>query len=140
MLFKEIAAPIITTMIFGHCLRGNVLCSALDNSGAAFVTNKMSCGCPMTLAMLRPFADVCAANHLSVLAGHAHRHRNCHSDDLSHSLNDKLWSQVIDTAPVKRSNRMELHLAILDIRREEAFLATISFPRPFRPAVQSAAP
>ena len=134
MLFKEIAAPIITTLIFGHCLRGKVLCTALDNSGAAFVINSLSCGCPRTLELLRPFADAQAANHLCVLAGHAHRHLNCHSDTLSHPLTEKIWSQVISSANVCRKDRMELHFAILDIKRQEAFLATISFAQPFRPA------
>ena len=140
MLFKEIAAPIITTLLFGHCLREKVLCTALDNSGAAFVINSLSCGCPRTLELLRPFADSQAANHLCVIAGHAHRHLNTHSDDLSHSLNASLWSQVISDARVRHMDRTELHFAILDTERREAYFATISFRQPFRLGAASAAP
>ena len=129
MLVKELVPPVISTLLFAAHMRGKVLCSGLDNAGVAFVINTLSSGCTHALQFLRPLADVLATNHVSLLAGHAHRVHNKHTDGLSHALTRALWLQVAESAPESRKNRDELHFAVLDIQRNECVLATISFAR-----------
>ncbi len=133
MLFKELVAPAVSAVLLAHCIKGKVLCCALDNAGVAFVLNSLSCGCPWSRQLLRMLTDALATNHVGLVAGHAHRHRNEHTDALSHALADVTWSQVVRNAPRARRSRCELHFAILDIRRRECFLATVSFARPTSP-------
>ena len=103
---------------------------ALDNAGTAFSINRTSCGCERSLELLRPLADTLLRGQFAVIAGHAHRVRNAHSDALSHSLCDALWSQVVQEANVKKPHRAELHFAVLDVASGECFVATMSFQDP----------
>ena len=130
MLYKELVAPVVSTLLLAPMLEKQVLCCALDNAGVAFTINKLSCGCERSLGLLRPFADVLARGRFAVVAGHAHRVHNSHTDKLSHSLCDQLWSQVASEAAVKRKHRAELHFAVLDVRTGECFVATMSFEDP----------
>jgi len=49
MLYKELLPPVVAALVLAHARPDNVWCSALDNAGAAFVLNKMSCACPFSL-------------------------------------------------------------------------------------------
>ena len=138
MLVKEMVPPVIAILLFAAHMRGKVFCAGLDNAGVAFVVNSLSSGCSQALQLLRPLADVLATNHVSLLAGHAHRVHNKHTDALSHALNGLLWSQVAESAPVSRKNRDELHFAVLDIHRKQCMLATISIARCIDPSVSDA--
>lgn len=129
MLFKELLAPVMGTLVLGPSARNNVWCVALDNSGAAYVLNKLSCRCPRTLELLRVLTANLARNDSGLLAGHAHRERNVHCDILSHPLSSTLWSQIIAEAAIVKPHRDEIHFAVLDIRRRECWVATTSFAR-----------
>ena len=129
MLLKELTGPVVAALLLAPHVRGRVLCSGLDNAGVAYVLNSLSTGCLEALHLLRPLTDSLATNHVGLLAGHAHRANNKHTDALSHSLDSFLWSQVFASAQESRSGRDQLHFAILDMHRQECMLATISFGR-----------
>ena len=129
MLFKEVLPAVVASLLLARFSKDKVFCCAVDNAGAAFVLNSLTCGCPRTVWLLRALADSLAANHVSLLAGQASRVYNSHTDMLSHALDSETWSQVISSAPKQRPNRDEVHFAVLDIRRGEALLATVSFDR-----------
>ena len=131
MLFKELVSPALTTMLLTPMLERQVLCSALDNAGAAFTLNRLTCnGCDMSLELLKPLADCLSHGHFSLLAGHAHREYNVHTDILSHALPDALWSQVVAEAKVKKNHRLEFHFAIIDVTTAECDVATMSIRDP----------
>ena len=130
MLYKELVPPVVTTLLLAPMLQQQVLCCALDNAGVAFTINKLSCGCERSLELLRPFADSLSRGRFAVIAGHAHRVHNTHTDKLSHSLCADMWSQVAREAAVKKSHRAELHFAVLDVKTGECLVATISFADP----------
>ena len=130
MLYKELVAPVVSTLLLAPMLEQQVLCCALDNAGVAFTINKLSCGCKRSIGLLRPFADSLSRDRFAVVAGHAHRVHNSHTDNLSHSLCDEMWSKVAEDAAVKKKHRAELHFAVLDIRTGECFVATMSFVDP----------
>ena len=140
MLYLELLPPIVAVIVLARLFKKNVWCAALDNAGAAFVLNKLSCGCPFALELLRRLADSLAANRAGLLAGHAHRAKNSHSDDLSHVMTSSLWSQVLDGAPLARPHRDEVYFVIAELRTGECWAATIGFSRPSRPSVQDVAP
>ena len=126
MLFKELVPPVVTSVLLAPLLRKQVLCCALDNAGAAFTLNSLCCGCARSL---QPLSDSLSCGNYGLLAGHAHRERNSHTDTLSHSLSTSVWSQVVSQAPIKKPHRMEFHFAALDVKTEECCLATWSCKR-----------
>ena len=130
MLFKELVPPAVTTMLLAPMLDQQVLCAALDNAGTAFTINRLSCNCEMSLELLRPLTDSLSHGSFALLAGHAHREHNVHTDMLSHALPDDVWSQAISGAKVRRPHRLELHFAVLDVMTQECYLATVSFRDP----------
>lgn len=141
MLFKELVAPTLTTLLLAPFLRDKVACAALDNAGTAFTINKLSSGCVWSLVLLRALADSCHKHRLGLLGGHAHRARNQHTDALSHALPLPMWRQVLRTAVKRRSNRMEFHFAVADTATGQCFLATMSLQRPASaPATGTSAP
>ena len=117
-------------LVLGHARQGNVWCSALDNAGAAFVLNRLSCGCPLTLELLRRLADCLAANHSGLLAGHAHREKNFHTDELSHVMTPSLWRQVMSGVASGRKGKDEVHFVVCNLHTRECFAATVAFTRP----------
>ena len=139
MLYKELVPPVVASLLLAPHMSGKVLCGAFDNAGVAYDLNTLTAGCLRSLRLLRPLADTLAANHVGLIAGHAHRVNNAHTDVLSHSLNDFLWSQVFESAPENRKGD-QLHFAILDMRRGECMLATISFGRFTRQDASAARP
>lgn len=140
MLYKELVPPVIAGILLAPHMRNKVLCGAFDNAGVAYNINTLTAGCPRSLRLLRHLVDALAANHCHMLASHAHRVNNKHTDALSHSLNRQLWQQVFASAPENRKHRDQLHFAILDIKRNECMLATIAFARFIRPHADAAAP
>ena len=130
MLFKEVVPPALTTMLLAPLLHHQVLCSAMDNAGAAFSINRLSAKCELTLELLKPLADSLSRGQFALLGGHAHREHNAHTDMLSHALTDHLWSQVVAGANVAKPHRLEFHLAVLDMLTAECFLATMSIRDP----------
>ena len=129
MLFKELFPPALTTRLLAPFLSRSVLTCALDNAGAAFSLNALSCGCHKSLRLLRWIADTLDAHSLGLLAGHAHREYNAHTDALSHPLSRAMWSRVIAQAPVSKKNMVELHFAIVNKWSGKAALATVAFKR-----------
>ena len=130
MLYKELVPPVVTTLLLAPMLQDEVLCSALDNAGAAFSINRLSCSCERSLELLRPLADSLVRGRFAVIAGHAHRVHNQHTDALSHSLSRGLWSQIVDSARTVKRHRAEIHFAVLDVSTGECYLATMSFQDP----------
>ena len=132
MHFKELVAPTVTGLLLGPMLDQHVLCAALDNAGSAFSVNSLTCSCEMSLELLRPLSDSLSRGQHALLAGHAHREHNAHADALSHPLTSDIWAQVIASAAVRKSHRMELQFAVFDVKTAECYLATISFKDPAR--------
>ena len=131
MLFKEVVPPVLTTMLLAPLLHHQVLCAALDNAGAAFTINRLSAAkCDMTMELMKPLADSLAHGQFALLAGHAHREHNVHTDILSHALPDSIWSQVVADARVKKHHRLEFHFAVIDVVTAECYLATMSIADP----------
>ena len=130
MLYKELVAPVVTTLLLAPMLKKEVLCCALDNAGVAFSINRLSCGCERSLELIRPLADTIFRGQFAVIAGHSHRVHNDHTDALSHSLDDALWSQVVRDARKKKPHRAELHFAVMDVVTGECLVATMSFVDP----------
>ena len=130
MLYKELVPPVLTTLLLAPMLKREVLCCALDNAGAAFCINRLSCGCERSLELLRALSDSLLRGQFAVIAGHVHRVHNEHTDALSHSLCDALWAQVVRSAWTKKTQRAELHFAVIDVVTGECYLATMSFRDP----------
>ena len=132
MLFKEVVPPALTTMLLAPLLQRQVLCAAMDNAGGAFALNRLSAtNCDLTMELMKPLADSLSHGQFALLAGHAHRQHNAHTDMLSHALPDRLWSQVVSQAQIRKRHRMEFHFAVLDVETAECYLATMSITDPF---------
>ena len=126
MMFKELVPPAVTTMLLAPMLDQQVLCAALDNAGTAFTINRLSCNCEMSLELLRPLADSLSHGSFALLAGHAHRDCNTHANDLSHALPQELWKQLrVAVKPARQAFQLVVH----DMEHNEAFTASMSFPR-----------
>ena len=131
MLFKELVPPSLTTMLLAPMLDKQVLCAALDNAGAAFTLNRLSCsGCDMTQELLKPLADALSRGNVALLAGHAHRQHNAHTDMLSHALPRDVWSQALSSVQLSKPHRLEFHFAVVDVTTAECYLATMSVRDP----------
>ena len=116
MHFKELVPPTIASLLLGPMLDQHVLCAAIDNAGAAFSINSLSCSCEMSRELLKPLSDSLSRGSHALLAGHAHREHNSHADALSHPLNDDIWLQVLKSAMVSKRHRLELHFVVFDVR------------------------
>ena len=141
MLFKEMLAPVVTSLLLAPFVPGAVFACATDNAGAAFVLNSLSCACPETLKLLRPLSDGLTRAGVGLVADHAHRERNAHTDDLSHALPMRLWSRCVAQAqPARHAAHTMVHFAIMDTATGEAFTASMSFPRLFVRGARDEAP
>ena len=130
VLYKELVAPVLTTVFLAPFLRGSVACCALDNAGTAFAVNSLSARCDRSSTLLQILADTTCDCQLGVIGGHAHRVHNAHTDDLSHALPRFMWQQVVRGAKLRKPHRIELHFAALDVASGECWLATTSLPKP----------
>ena len=113
---------------------------ATDNAGGAFVLNSLSCACPETLKLLRPLSDGLTRAGVGLVADHAHRERNEHTDELSHALPIRLWSSCVAQADGVHAKCTLVPFAVMDMASGEAFTASMSFPRLFVRGVRDAAP
>ena len=105
MLFKEMVPVMFTISLFAAKLPETVFGVAVDNTGVAFAVNKLSCRDRLTLRMLQQLtADLDKGGH-TVLGAHIRRHRNKHTDAMSHPLTRRLWSKII--AAQQHSRRIE---------------------------------
>ena len=129
MLFKELVPIVVSILLLAPLCKGKVFAVALDNAGVAFVLNSMSCRCPLSLALLRPLADVLAKHHIGLVVGHTHRHHNTHADKLSHALPQAMWDSICAEAPSTNLTRLHFPFVVHDIQANEAFAASMSLPR-----------
>ena len=94
MLFKEMVPVTITIALLSAVLPETVFGVAVDNTGVAFAVNKLSCRDRITLRLLQQLtADLDAGGH-TVLGAHIRRHRNEHTDEMSHALAEYLWERI----------------------------------------------
>ena len=94
MLFKEIVPVTFTIALLSKVLSETVFGVAVDNTGVAFAVNKLSCRDRITLRMLQQItSDLDEGGH-TVLGAHVRRHRNKHTDAMSHALQKSTWAQI----------------------------------------------
>ena len=94
MLFKEIVPVTLVIALLSRVLQETVFGVAVDNTGVAFAVNKLSCRDRITLRMLQQItSDIDAGGH-TVIGAHVRRHRNTHTDAMSHALTKFLWEKI----------------------------------------------
>ena len=94
MLFKEIVPVTILIALLAKILPETVFGVAVDNTGVAFAVNKLSCKDRITLRMLQQItSDLDKGGH-TVLGAHIRRHRNEHTDAMSHALLKFMWDRI----------------------------------------------
>ena len=138
MLYKEILPPALTAILLAPALPGRVLACALDNAGAAFALNSMTCGCQRTLHVMQPLADSLTRHGVGLVADHTHRERNAHADEMSHLFPVDVWSRLVPQAEPRRA-KTEIHFAIADLSTRECFTATMAFAQFSNPDAAAAA-
>ena len=95
MLFKEMVPVACTISLFAAKLPETVFGVAVDNTGVAFAVNKMSCRDGLTLRLLQQLtSDLDRGGH-TVLGAHIRRHRNKHTDAMSHPLTKAIWKKIM---------------------------------------------
>ena len=95
MLFKEIVPVTIMIALLSRILSETVFGIAVDNTGVAFAVNKLSCRDRITLRMLQQItSDLDVGGH-TALGAHIRRHRNKHTDAMSHALPKFMWSKIV---------------------------------------------
>ena len=126
MLFKETFPPVLTALLLAPLLRGKLLCCALDNAGAAYILNALSCFSQSCRALLTPLTDSLVRFGFGLLADHARRHRNTHADSLPRAISPATWEQL--TQQVRSPKRkMLFHFVILDTATGDCRIAAMSF-------------
>ena len=104
MLFKEMVPVVLTIALFAAKLPETVFGVAVDNTGVAFAVNKLACRDRLTLRMLQQLtSDLDRGGH-TVLGAHIRRHRNKHTDAMSHPLSKTLWKTIM--AQQRHSTRL----------------------------------
>ena len=94
MLFKELVPVVITVSLLSPVMSESVFGVAVDNTGAAFAVNRLSCRDALARRLLQQLAsDLDAAGH-TALAAHVRRHRNVHADAMSHALTAREWASI----------------------------------------------
>ena len=94
MLFKELLPVAVVVSLLAPMLAEVVFGVAVDNTGAAFAVNRLSCRDDLARRLLQQLAsDLDAAGH-TALAAHVRRHRNVHADDMSHALQACKWAAI----------------------------------------------
>ena len=94
MLFKEMVPVTITIALLSAVLPETVFGVAVDNTGVAFAVNKLSCRDRITLRLLQQLTTDLEAGGHTVLGAHIRRHRNEHTDEMSHALRKYLWDKI----------------------------------------------
>ena len=94
MLFKELLPVVLVLSLLAPVLSETVFGVAVDNTGAAFAINRLSCRDGLARRLLQQLAsDLDAAGH-TALAAHVRRHRNVHADEMSHALESGQWKSI----------------------------------------------
>ena len=103
MLFKEMVPVVFTISLFASKLPETVFGVAIDNTGVAFAVNKLSCRDKSTLRMLQQLTSDLERGGHTALGAHIRRHRNKHTDAMSHPLSKFLWKKI--TSEQRQSKR-----------------------------------
>ena len=94
MLFKELLPVTLILAMVSPALAETVFGVAIDNTGAAFSVNRMSCRDKLSSRLLQQLASDLDVRGHTALATHIRRHRNQHADDLSHALFPGMWTKI----------------------------------------------
>ena len=95
MLFKEMVPVAITVALAAPALPETVFGVAVDNTGVAFALNKLACRDQDTLRLLQQItSDLSKYGHTG-LGAHIRRHRNTHTDAMSHTLPKAWWEKIV---------------------------------------------
>ena len=96
ILFKEAFPICVVVLALAPQLREKMLCAAADNAGTAFCVNSLNSRDKNTRRLLQMIVDCTTRHSCCVIAGHGRRHRNAHTDAMSHVLaNNKYWAQAM---------------------------------------------
>ena len=95
MLFKELVPVVIALSLLSPMVPETVFGSAVDNTGAAFTLNKLTCRDAISRELMKSLASTLDAAGHTVLAAHVRRDRNKHADKLSHTLPPSLWLLIM---------------------------------------------
>ena len=139
MLFKELVPVVVMTMLLAPWVdKHTVFASALDNAGAAFVLNSLSCNCPWSMELLKTFVDSLVFHRVGIIADHAYRQFNTHADAMSHAVPSPLWLPLLQQRSVVKHRRMQIDFVVHDMQTGEMFAAAMSFPRLLTQGVSAA--
>ena len=90
-MFKELVPVVIALSLLSSVLPESVFGAAVDNTGAAFTLNKLTCRDSIARRLMQQLASTLDAAGHTVLAAHIRRVWNQHADKLSHTLPPSLW-------------------------------------------------
>ena len=127
-LFMEALPIVVVHALLAPFLKEQLLCAAADNAGAAFSINSFNCRHPATRRLMQILVDGVSQHKSWVVAGHGRRHRNTHTDRMTHSIHDSLWDQVLPTVS-KQLDRHIFHFAIMSTRTHECLTAAITLTK-----------
>lgn len=95
MLFKELVPVVIALSLLAPATDETVFGCAVDNTGAAFTLNKLTCRDAISRELMKSLASTLDAYGHTTLAAHIRRDRNNHADVLSHTLPPSLWLLIL---------------------------------------------
>jgi hypothetical protein len=127
MLFKEIFPVVVAAELFSPLMRGGIFGSVIDNSGAAFSLNRLSCRDPDTLALLRILASTLARHKCALLADWVRRVRNGHGDGLSSVA--PLIPSLLDPQNTQPCTGWDFPFAVQHLQTGHARFASMRLPR-----------
>ena len=97
MLFKELLPVVLCLTLWSAAKPESVFGVVIDNTGAMFSVNKMTCRDDISRRLLQQLASALDAGGHTAIASHVRRHRNQHTDDLSHALPGSWWRQIVQS-------------------------------------------
>ena len=125
ILFKEVFPIAVVVLALAPHLREQMLCAAADNAGTAFTVNSLNSRDKRTRRLLQLIADCTTHNSCCVVAGHGRRHRNTHTDSMSHVLaNNKYWAQAM--ADIGAHVPGVYHFAVCNAKTKACMLASVT--------------
>ena len=95
MLFKELIPVVLVLAMVAPRVTQTVFGIAVDNTGAAFAMNKMSCSDQLSCRLIEEVSSALDRMGHTALAAHVRRHRNQHADDVSHALFQAQWRKIV---------------------------------------------
>ena len=128
MLFMETLPIVVVMAVLAPFLQEKLLCTAVDNAGAAFSINAFNCRDAATRKLMQILVDAVSRHKSWVIAGHGRRHRNTHTDLMTHAISDALWDQVMTAEPVRAGCHV-YHFALMSTATRECFTAAITFKK-----------